>query len=77
MTEHTRFWTAAQLRDAIDRCEAEIENMIACHAAPETIEGRRRGVVRLHSLLRNAERAEMVEKYARDLEERRARGQAK
>lgn len=70
---HRPWWTAAQLRAAIDRCEAEIETMIANHATPAAIEGRRRGVTRLHSLLRNAECQEMIDKYAADLAARRAR----
>lgn len=70
---HRPFWTAAQLREAIERCNADCEAMIARRAAPALIEGRRRGVEHLHLLLANAERQEMVDKYAADLAARRER----
>lgn len=56
-----RFWTAAKLKDAIERCNAETEAMIARHARPEAIEARRRGIEHLHILLENAEAAERAE----------------
>lgn len=58
MAEKVRFWTAQQLRDAIERCNAETEAMIARHARPGAIEGRRKGIEHLHRLLENAEREE-------------------
>ena len=37
-------WTKAQLMEAIDRCEAEVERMIEQHATVEEIERRRQGI---------------------------------
>ena len=53
-----RWWTAAQLREAIERCNRECSEMVARHARPGAIESRRRGIEHLMLLLRNAERAE-------------------
>lgn len=57
----TLFWSAAQLREAIERCNRECEALIASHAPTEAIMGRRRGIEHLHKLLENAERAERGE----------------
>ena len=57
----TLFWSAAQLREAIERCNRECEALNASHAPAEAIMGRRRGIEHLHKLLENAERAERGE----------------
>lgn len=57
----TLFWSAAKLREAIERCNRECEALIASHAPAEAIMGRRRGIEHLHKLLENAERVERGE----------------
>ena len=56
--ETMSWWTASELKEAITRCEADCEAMIANGAAPEQISGRREGIEKLYSLLYKAERAE-------------------
>ena len=63
MAEKVRFWTAQQLRDAIERCNRECSEMLARHARPGAIEGRRKGVEHLMLLLQNAEREEREAGY--------------
>ena len=60
-------WTAAQLRAAIDRGNAQVEAMIANRERPERIEGCRKGIEMLFLWLARAEREER---------EARERGQA-
>lgn len=57
----TSWWSAAQLRAAIDRCERDTEAMIARHEPPEQIEGRRKGIEVLYRILGNLEKSEGAE----------------
>ena len=57
-----RWWTSQQLRDAIERCNAECEQMLAQHAPAEAIESRRKSISHLMRLLCNVERMELEEK---------------
>ena len=56
--ETMSWWTASELKEAIIRCEADCEAMIANGAAPEQITGRRQGIENLYNMLYAAERAE-------------------
>lgn len=51
-------WTAAELRESINRCEDECEAMVRAGASPDKIKGRRDGIEKLYNLLYEAERAE-------------------
>ena len=51
-------WTAAQIRDCIRRCEAEVAQMVARRDKPDAIESRRRGIHNLYVMLDDAERLE-------------------
>ena len=51
-------WTAAQLKGAIERCNAECLAALARHEAPAKIDGMRKGVGMLHKWLARAEREE-------------------
>lgn len=52
-------WTAAELRECINRCEYECEAMVRAGASPDRLKGRREGIDRLYSMLYEAERNEM------------------
>lgn len=54
----TAFWTAKQLREALERCNADCADAIARHEPAERIEQKRRGIETLNNLLLNAERRE-------------------
>lgn len=53
------WWSAEQLRNAINRCEQDCVDLVNANAKPETIECRRHGIEVLYRLLRNAERREL------------------
>ena len=52
-------WTAAELRESINRCEDECEAMVRAGASPDRLKGRRDGIEKLYNLLYEAERSEM------------------
>lgn len=56
--ETMSWWTASELKEAITRCEADCEAMIANGATPAALRSRRQGIDNLYHLLYKAERAE-------------------
>lgn len=56
--ETMSWWTASELKEAIIRCEADCEAMIANGATPAMLKSRREGIDNLYNLLYEAERAE-------------------
>lgn len=51
-------WTAAELKEAIERCERDTVAMIAKGERQETIDGRRKGIEMLYLWLARAEQKE-------------------
>ena len=51
-------WTVDQIKAAIDRCERDVEAMIARHATPKEIEARRSGLATMRKWLEDEERKE-------------------
>lgn len=51
-------WTVDQIKAAIDRCEKDVEQMIARHATPKEIEARRAGLGTMRRWLEDEERKE-------------------
>lgn len=62
------YWTSAQLRDAIDLCEREVEKAIKEHMDPVRIYGMRESLGTLRYELREAERRERMESMPDELE---------
>ena len=52
------WWTARQLRDAIERCNAECSQLIAQRAPAKALEGRRKCIEQLMRELQEAEQYE-------------------
>lgn len=52
------WWTASELKEAITRCEADCEAMIANGATPEQLYCRRAGIQTLYDMLSEVERNE-------------------
>ena len=50
-------WTADQIKAAIDRCEKDVEAMIARHATPREIEARRSGLETMRRWLEEGKKA--------------------
>ena len=50
-------WTVDQIKAAIDRCEKDVEQMIARHATPKEIEARRAGLATMRRWLEKEEKA--------------------
>ena len=62
------YWTSAQLREAIDHCEREVEDAIKEHMDPVRIYGMRESLDTLRRELIEAERRERMENMADKLE---------
>lgn len=59
----SEWWTVAELRKRIDRCEADCEAMIARGEPPEKLRARRQGIGELYKCLERAERDERMAEH--------------
>ena len=57
-----QWWTAAELKEAINKCELDCTAMIANGATPAMLKSRREGIDKLYILLEKAEREELTQR---------------